>query len=800
MKGASTGRSWTVVATAIGSVVLSFGTLSPFQQGIAADAPRSPQDSRFESLEQSMTDNDPTAADDDEFKVVPAAAWQPPLMPAPRLQNNVPLPAAAAEVARRRNFASSRETARTTLKPRESTARGTTDAADMLRKSPSAISTGVQRRSPIVNDPRVQGSRVGQLPTVGSYWLPARIDLDTVLSKFDSRILEEFSIIPGPFSASHGPGFHFMETRLRDASRFDDGQETHAASTLEYQANGAQWHGRQELWTGDENWGVRAGYSQRGGDDYQSGNGSRIPSGYQSGTGDFAAGFNLDSDSRIDVHYLRLDQRRVDLPGQAFNINSLVTDGVDVVYRNDAPAWCDQITLEGWYNRTKLSGDSNNTTTPLFLPILKVIDFALQTDVDSMSTGARFAMTWGEEGHLQSTLGANATHVRQELNEFVTFMTNASFKGNSPIPRSGQTDVGLFWEMSEPISERFVLNAGARADFISSEVLEDSANLAHLQTPPGTNDSLASLLGTPQFNRDFFPWLAYLTGDLALNDEWTLTCGVGHGERPPSLTELYAAAPFMFLVQNGLNSITGDPELRPERMTQLHLALRVESERSRGRVRAFHSWVQDAITFEAAGLFSIQGPADSLQLRYVNTDLATLSGAEAFGEFDVNDWWTPFASIAYTQGTDRTRNGHFATKLATSTSDTKKEPGIRGDSGPTTGGSHEPLPGILPLESRIGVRWHSSGPQPKWSLELLARIVAEQDRVALSLLESTTAGFTTWHVRGRWQANRHCLLFAGVENFTNKQYREHQDFRPVGPGFSVFQPGASFFAGTDLTW
>ncbi|MHC4402807.1 MAG: hypothetical protein ACYTG0_24360 [Planctomycetota bacterium] len=60
------------------------------------------------------------------------------------------------------------------------------------------------------------------------------------------------------------------------------------------------------------------------------------------------------------------------------------------------------------------------------------------------------------------------------------------------------------------------------------------------------------------------------------------------------------------------------------------------------------------------------------------------------------------------------------------------------------GGEEEPLPNVLPLESRLGVRLHQPCPVPRWSMELSARVVNDQDRVARSLLETPTPGFTVW--------------------------------------------------------
>jgi len=89
----------------------------------------------------------------------------------------------------------------------------------------------------------------------------------------------------------------------------------------------------------------------------------------------------------------------------------------------------------------------------------------------------------------------------------------------------------------------------------------------------------------------------------------------------------------------------------------------------------------------------------------------------------------------------------------------------------------EPLPGISPLETRVGARLHAAATEPRWAIELEARIVDNQDRVATSLFEQETPGFTIWNLRSYWQARENLMLIAGAENFTDKFYQEHLDYR-----------------------
>ena len=67
------------------------------------------------------------------------------------------------------------------------------------------------------------------------------------------------------------------------------------------------------------------------------------------------------------------------------------------------------------------------------------------------------------------------------------------------------------------------------------------------------------------------------------------------------------------------------------------------------------------------------GSVQQLNLRYINTNFATLAGADALAEYDVSDSLTAFATLAYVEGTNHRANG-----------------------------SREPLPMIPPLKSRLG--------------------------------------------------------------------------------------------------
>jgi iron complex outermembrane receptor protein len=682
--------------------------------------------------------------------------------------------------------------------------RAATDAGSLLQKSPAVLGLGIQKRTPIITDTRIRGGRVGRLAANGSYWVPARIDLDTMLSKIDARLIESTVVIRGPYSAQHGPGFNGVDIDLLGSPRFDNGWETHASSGLDFKTNGEQWYARQTAWGGDQDWGFRVDYGHRTGNDYRSGNGTRVPSSYKSRTLDVAVGADLDDDTTLEFHYLRLDQTDVEFPGQAFDIDFLVTDAYELQFVRVDQEQYDRLEIEGWYNRTRFEGNAQSSGKRKQFPLLNAMNFRGFTDVDSTSTGFRSAVTWDDEAENQQlTAGVDMRHIRQELNEITSGRIgfNIFTDANSPIPRSQSTNPGLFAEYQAGDDQDVSLTAGARVDWQHANVTDDPAKLAALGTT-NPQSSLADILGTDDFKRNDQLVSAFATLRWQLEDGWSMSVAGGHAQRPPTLTELYTAQTFLFLLQNGQNTATGDPELDPERLWQVDVGLELDRGPLRAGINGFHSWVNDYVTFENLNVFHgpPNGQVEQVSLQYVNTDLATLAGAEAHLELDLSDRLTPFATLSYIEGRDHDRNGSFATQRAQPGQPKQKVAGLpRGHFSGVDGGAKEPLPAIVPLESRVGVRWHPAGEQPPWGLELSARIIDNQNRVATSLLESASPGFTTWNLRGFWAATQKLSLVAGVENFTDKNFREHLDFRSPS-GIRVFQPGINFYFGSELNY
>ncbi|MEZ6106108.1 MAG: TonB-dependent receptor [Pirellulaceae bacterium] len=658
----------------------------------------------------------------------------------------------------------------------ESRSRETTDTGNLIGKTLSARGVTSQQRTPIVTDTRVRSERVGQVLASGSFWTPVRMDLDTMMNKIDSRLIDNLLIIKGPYATRYGPGFSFVDIDMLTSPRFAGGFDTGYSTSLDYQTNGAQWYGRQTALGGNDDWGYRISYGNRTGNDYQTGLGTDIPASYRSQDWNVALGWDVTDDSSLEFNYLRLDQTDVEFPGLVFDLNYLVTDGYELKYLHRAPGYADEFNAEVWYNRTRFEGDTLGEAKNRQLPQLATTLFSPSgfdgfaiTDGDGSSFGYRAESIFGNSGVDHFALGTDLTILRQGLNDIEPLLP--SNDNNFPLPHSQSVDVGFYAERIMPMSDWWDVNVGGRIDFI---------NTSSTDIVPGVPIAISDIQGT-DLDQSFFLWSSYVNNEIYLTEGWTGEIGFGFGQRPPTLTELYVESAFIGSLQRGFTFLNGDAELRPEQLKQIDVGLRMDYERTKAGVSWFYAWVNDYITYDLTEPADPEGGLIN-GAAFVNTDLAILSGIEAYGRHDVTDRLAAFGTMTYLEGSDKSRIGP-----------------ARGWPAPRSGvdgSNEEPLPGIPPLDSRIGLLLHDPGPAERWGVEASVRMVARQRRVALSLDEIATPGFATVDMRayrrfGNW------LTTAGVENMTDRFYREHLDYRS---GLGVFRPGVNFYFGAELTY
>lgn len=442
------------------------------------------------------------------------------------------------------------------------------------------------------------------------------------------------------------------------------------------------------------------------------------------------------------------------------------------------------LTVESWYNQTQFQGNAQGSGKRRFMPQLtSVIGLTTGfTEAYNQSMGASIDQTWFTDGDGSLSVGVDVRYLKQGLNEFnaaTTFVPTTPF--NSPIPDAFQVNPGLFVESEQAYGD-LTIKSGARIDFYESDAETHAAGISGDQFLPNA-------LGGGGFNRADFLFAGFVTADYQFTDALRAAGGFGNSMRSPTMTELYSRSPFVSIMpQFPGTALLGNPALAREKRYQMDLGLHLDQGHVRAGASAFHAWINDFITLD--NLANIRDPASGEILiptyQFTNTELATLSGFELYLEHDVADWITTFANMNYTEGRDHRR---FDTKSPLALAQFGQ--GFRSG----FGHQEEPLFGISPLESRLGIRLND--PEGRYGLELSARIVDNQDRIALSLAEQQTAGYTTYDLRAFMRPSDNMMFVAGIENLTDKQYRTHFDPRHLA---QVFQPGINFFFGSEVTY
>ena len=659
---------------------------------------------------------------------------------------------------------------------------GSSETAEILQESNSVQTVEVQRRSPIDFDPRIRGFRAGQVYTQsdGAFWFPARQDLDSIMSKLDPSLIQDAIIVPGPYGLRYGPGFGFVNIITSPTPRFKDGHEVHARTAMTVRENGGQLYGRETVYGGGEDYGYIFNYGNRTGSDYESGDGSLIPASYHAQNFLGQVGIDSSEHTTWEFRYQRLDQTDTEYAGQFFDLGLLITDGYGLSYVNEDPdAIWERLTIDGWHNRTRFRGDTLNQSKRNFNVINRVESalglpttgsppsFVGQTNGSQSATGFRLETLLGEDDDKQLRIGADYRRLVQRLNENFEVVSNDPFDTN--LPRAQIDGPGVYSELTVPFDEFWLTTVGARVDWIDSTAAQSELR---------TNTSLPDF----EANRDQSNTLGafYLINDVQLARDWDVRFGFGHAQRAPTPVERYSDGLFLGIIQSGFSRVIGDPGLKKERLWQVDASTEFKIRETEFRISGFHSWVLDYITFTGN---VINDPGGARLLRHINTDLATLTGAELYAERPLSDRLTGFGTFHVVDGRDR---------------DIRK-----------------PLFGISPMEGRAGLRLVDGEDGSKWGVEFSARIVDDQDRlgglrigtttvVDIIDLEVPTPGFTTFQIRGYWNVTDSLHVVAGIENLFDRNYLEHLSLRlPDDGAFTgtrVLEPGFAPYMTVEWTF
>ena len=398
------------------------------------------------------------------------------------------------------------------------------------------------------------------------------------------------------------------------------------------------------------------------------------------------------------------------------------------------------------------------------------IRFDGDTGGELTSTGARTEWTTGDEDGGHTTLGFDFRYQQQNIMEaFETNIQTLPSLRATNMPTSRMFNPGMYVEAVLPMTYNWKSTVGGRLDRVFTDArVSEISNDTNLD---GFEDNL---------KQDDTLYAFFMTNEFRLTRFLSSSFGVGHSQRPPTLIERYSDGLFLALAQNGFSRVIGTPDLSPERAWQIDLSFEYDDGcYSKWRTTLFHSWIFDYISYQGNRIVE---PSSATLLRTVNIDEATIWGLESYLEIKLTNRLTLFGSARYLEGKDEVHN--------------------------------RPLTGISPFEGRVG--WRMKDSNDTWGLEVGSRIVNQQDRLGVFLintiggftpeeLESITPDFFTIYIRGYYNVSQNFHVIGGIENLTDERYVEHLSLRLPAvdgrfPQTPVLGPGITPYVGFEWTY
>ncbi|HSD17700.1 MAG TPA: TonB-dependent copper receptor [Thermomonas sp.] len=616
------------------------------------------------------------------------------------------------------------------------------DGADYLKTIPGfgALRNGGSNGDPVLRG--MFGSRLNLLSNDGSMpgACPAR--MDNPMSYVSPETYDALSVIKGPQTVLWGPGASAGTVRFqRDTVRFD-------AAGLRVQGSllgGSFGRNDQVL---DATAGAPTGYARltanrSQADDYEDGNGERVPSAWKKWNADVAFGGTPDADTLLELDLgegdgeARYAGRGMD--GAQFRRESRSLrfekggfDGVlkkvqASVFRNEADHVMDNYTLR-----------DPNPMSMMPLPVA--------ANVDRLTRGGRLALDWGW-GDVVLATGIDTQRSRHRERSAVG---EGAYAALPWADDAAFRNTGVFAEATWTPAQGRKLVAGARSDRAEATDRRATTGMMGMPNPTfGTTRREALPGGFLRYEHEAAPGFGWYAG-------------LGHAQRMPDYWELFSADSFGAGMgsMGGPNAFAG---VAPEKTTQLDVGAQYRGARASAWVSAYAGRIGDFILF-TYGSGGMMGSTSSV----ANVD-ARIHGAEAGAEFRPSNDWTLGGTLAWAWGAN------------------------------TSAGT--PLPQMTPFEARLSAAWDDG----RWSAGALLRVVASQERVAIDQGNVSgrdlgpSAGFAILSANGGYRFNDELQLTAGIDNLFDRAYSEHlnlagnADFGYPAAPVRIAEPGRNLW-------
>jgi len=607
------------------------------------------------------------------------------------------------------------------------------DPGELLRE---VSGVDAARRGALGLDPNVQGLVETEVASFvdGERRFPAGpARMDSPLTHVDALAYRSIEVVKGPYALTWGAGSLSAIRATTEPLPPERSGALHGNVTAGYDSNvnGAETSvglvGRSETVS---YWGFGA---YRQGDDYKDGNGDVVQGGYKSWEARGKLGFELGQASRLVVGGGYQDQGPIDYPGRILNADFFRTWNASADYSLagrtggslrglDVNAYVNDVE-HGMTNQGKPSALMND----------------IRIDAETRVAGGRVAARLVADGW-EIEAGGDIYSANRKAVRHIRMSETGMLMLEDLVWPDVTTDAGgIFVRGDRAFSGVLDLSATVRLDLAGSKA--DTASdwfLANVGSDLSSSSTDLSGAATIGFHA---------------SPNWNLFASAGSAVRTPDASELYSdrfpASRAQFAAE-----FVGNPELRPERSTQLDVGFDRSHSILRLQGSVFARNISDYITLELTDFDPKLPISPDDVYQYVNGQ-AVFWGFEAAAGILVARDWTLNLRTDYLWGEDRELD--------------------------------EPAYGIIPWRATAGIRYEEY--RRRFNGEGILKVVGKQDRVASSRGETPTDGYVTADLRFGWKVTDMLLLRFGAQNLFDEFYVNHLNSKNPFTGEQIPEAG-----------
>lgn len=551
---------------------------------------------------------------------------------------------------------------------------------------------------------------------------PARMDAPT--SYIQPESFDRISVVKGPQTVQYAnTGSAATVIFERQKPTLTDDKNYQGQASVLVGSFGRLDH-NIEAAVGDSKKYMRINANRSESNSYEDGDGNKVPSSWERWNTDLALGWTPDEDTWVELTGGKADGE-AEYAGRTMDGSQFAREslGLRVEKKNLSPVI------------KKLEGQVNYSYNDHIMDNFSLRTPPMTHDMNTHQMVSNPMAMQVTRRTLNSRLAMTSewdklsliTGVDSQLNKHGGSMSSPTMPSMNVAFREDMRfqSYGAFGEMTYQFSDAYKLVTGARIDQVKINALK--LNDQRKETLPSAFIRLENQY--PEHNAKSY-------------------IGLGYVERVPDYWELFSTAHG----NTGMSKPTFN-DLNTEKTLQLDLGYQYQHDALSVWTSAYAGLINDFILLSyhnhpKAGMGG-HDHGSSFSAGAKNVD-ATIAGAEAGIGYQFTDAIQADLSAMYAWGEN---------------TDT-----------------HKPLPQIAPLEGRLNLRYV----QDKYSLGLLWRAVAKQDRISLNQGNivgydtGESKSFTTLALNASYNIQKDLNLAVGVDNVLDKTYTEHLNKLGVG--------------------